>query len=89
MNDYTPRTEEIRNVYAFWMNQSNIAQGLSKPEDTSDTLDNFYEMFDRWLESVKAEERAEERERIIAFLLDGWERENSLLIKAIRGGNDD
>ena len=52
-DDYTPTSQEVREGYAWWHEyQEDGAAGIPVPESEA--------AFDRWLESV----RAEERERI-------------------------
>ncbi len=50
MSDYTPTTEEVRNVYVWWMERNLAARSLAQPGNMRETYQNFHEEFDRWLE---------------------------------------
>ena len=59
MNEYVPNTEHVRDAYVRAMRNAFIASAGEHEAE-----------FDRWLERVRAEERAEERAKFIDWLIE-------------------
>jgi len=56
MTEYTPTTEQVREV---WGGFSECGGLVIRPSGTSTFLDDRYAEFDRWLDRVRAEAKAE------------------------------
>lgn len=81
MSDYTPSTDEMRDIYTW---DRCVKHGR---DDSLDTR-TFREDFDRWLESVRAEERERIARNIASENVRHW-REHRATAPVYRNGYDE
>lgn len=76
MSDYTPTTNDIREVWAGFSEYGGL---INRPSGTTTFLDDRYAEFDRWLATVKAQALTDVadqmRDRFTASWIRGKARE--------------